>query len=68
MWNLLESTMLVLTRKKDESIMIGDNIKIMVVDIRSDRVRIGIEAPPSVKVFRKEIYGIVTDRDADEQK
>ncbi len=48
--------MLVLTRKKDESIMINDNIEITIVDIGEDRVRIGINAPKEMKIFRKEIY------------
>ena len=48
--------MLVLSRQRDESIMIGDGIRITVVDIRGDKVRIGISAPKDVKVFRTEIY------------
>jgi carbon storage regulator len=47
--------MLVLSRKLDESIVIGNNIRITVVGIRGGQVRIGIEAPPSVKVFREEL-------------
>lgn len=48
--------MLVLSRRKDETIMIGDDIEITVVDIKGDTVRIGIQAPRSVSVHRKEIY------------
>jgi len=48
--------MLVLTRKRDERIMIGDEISLLVVDIRGDRVRLGIEAPSDVAVHRKEVY------------
>ena len=48
--------MLVLTRKRDERIMIGDEISLLVVDIRGDRVRLGIEAPSDVSVHRKEVY------------
>ena len=48
--------MLVLSRKRDESIMIGDEIEVIVVDIRGDKVRLGITAPKSVAVDRKEIY------------
>ena len=48
--------MLVLSRKNGESIMIGDNVKIMVVDIRGDKVRLGIEAPKEILVHRQEIY------------
>ena len=48
--------MLVLSRQKDESIMIGDGIRITIVDVRGDKVRIGIDAPKDVKVFRTELY------------
>jgi len=48
--------MLVLSRQKDQTIMIGDNIEITVVDIRGDKVRLGITAPPKIPVHRKEVY------------
>jgi carbon storage regulator len=48
--------MLVLSRKKDEKIVIGDNITLMVIDIRGDKVRLGIEAPRDVTVHREEVY------------
>ncbi len=48
--------MLVLSRQHDESIMIGDNIEITIVDIRGDKVRLGIKAPNTVPVHRKEVY------------
>ena len=48
--------MLVLTRKRDETIMIGDEIEVTVVDIRGDKVRLGINAPKSVSVDRREVY------------
>jgi len=48
--------MLVLSRKRDERIMIGDDISLLVVDIRGDKVRLGIEAPSDVTVHRKEVY------------
>ncbi|RMG35664.1 MAG: carbon storage regulator [Planctomycetota bacterium] len=48
--------MLVLSRKKDEKIMIGDSISIMVVEIRGDKVRLGIEAPREISVHRSEVY------------
>ena len=48
--------MLVLSRHQDESIMIGDNIKLTIVGIRGDKVRIGIDAPQEVPVHRQEIY------------
>lgn len=48
--------MLVLTRKRDQSIIIGDDIEIMVVDLGSNEVRIGISAPRQLSVHRKEVY------------
>jgi len=49
-------TMLVLSRKKNESIMVGDTIEVKVIAIEGDTVRIGIEAPRDVEVHRKEVY------------
>lgn len=51
--------MLVLSRQLDESIMIGDNIRITIVDIRGDKVRLGIEAPRDVSVHRHEVYAAI---------
>lgn len=48
--------MLVLSRQRDETIMIGDDIEITVVDIRGDKVRLGITAPSTIPVHRKEVY------------
>ena len=48
--------MLVLSRHRDESIIIGDDIVITVVDIRGDKVRLGINAPREISVHRKEVY------------
>jgi len=48
--------MLVLSRQKDESIMIGDDVEIVIVDVRGDKVRLGINAPRNVAVHRKEIF------------
>ena len=48
--------MLVLSRQRDETIMIGDEIEITVVDIRGDKVRLGISAPTQIAVHRKEVY------------
>ena len=48
--------MLVLTRKANESIMIGDNIEVSVLSVLGEKVRLGIQAPREVPVFRKEVY------------
>jgi len=48
--------MLVLSRLRDETIMIGEDVEITVVDIRGDKVRLGINAPTSIAVHRKEVY------------
>ena len=56
--------MLVLSRKKNESIVINDNIKIVVVEIRGDKVRLGVEAPKEIPVHRREVYeAILRDRE-----
>jgi carbon storage regulator len=48
--------MLVLSRTRDESIIIGDNVVVTVVDVRGDKVKLGIEAPQDVSVHRREVY------------
>ncbi|MDI3547006.1 MAG: carbon storage regulator [Halanaerobiales bacterium] len=48
--------MLILTRKKDESIIINDEIKIIIIEIDNNRVQLGIEAPKSVMIHREEVY------------
>ena len=48
--------MLVLSRRRDESIIIGDNIVVTIVDIRGDKVRLGIDAPNEIPVHRREVY------------
>jgi len=48
--------MLVLSRHRDESIMIGDNVVVTIVDIRGDKVRLGIDAPSEIPVHRREVY------------
>jgi len=48
--------MLVLTRKRNQSIVVNDNIELTIIDIQGDQVRVGINAPKDVKVFRKEVY------------
>ena len=54
--------MLVLSRKKNESIVINDDITIVVVEIRGDKVRLGVDAPKEVPVHRKEIYDDIKRR------
>ena len=51
--------MIVLSRKKNESIIIGDDITIVVVEIRGDKVRLGVEAPKEVPFHRKEVYDAI---------
>lgn len=59
--------MLVLSRLKGESIMIGDGIRLTVVDIRGDKVRLGIEADESVPVHRLEIFERIREERANER-
>jgi carbon storage regulator len=56
--------MLVLSRQRDETIMIGDEIEISVVDIRGDKVRLGISAPTRIAVHRKEVYEAIRRENA----
>ena len=51
--------MLILSRKTNEKIMIGDDISISIIEIRGDQVRIGVDAPKSVKVFRREVFDAI---------
>ena len=53
--------MLVLTRRVNESIVINDDVSVLVVEVRGDRVRLGIEAPKDVTVHRKEIYDAIKE-------
>ena len=53
--------MLILSRKINESIIIGDNIELSIVDVKGDQVKIGIEAPKNIKVFRKEVYQAIQE-------
>ncbi len=57
--------MLVLSRKKDQAIHIGHDIKIVVVDIQKDHVRIGIEAPADVDIYRSEIYQAIQNENVE---
>ena len=59
----VKETMLVLTRKLNESIVINDNVSVLVVEIRGDRVRLGIDAPKDVIVHRQEIYNAINETD-----
>ncbi|MCA9063449.1 MAG: carbon storage regulator CsrA [Planctomycetaceae bacterium] len=59
--------MLVLSRKKDEKIVIGDSIVLMVIEIRGDKVRLGIEAPRDVSVHREEVYEAIKRENADQK-
>ena len=57
--------MLVLSRKKDESVVINNNIRIVVVEVRGDKVRLGVEAPKEVPVHRSEVYEAINSDDPD---
>jgi carbon storage regulator len=67
--------MLVLSRQKDESIIIGDDVEIVIVDVRGDKVRLGITAPKNISVHRREVYEAIqrekkekTDKDNSDKK
>ena len=60
--------MLVLSRTRDETIMIGDDVQITIVDIRGDKVRLGITAPAHVPVHRKEVYDAIKRENAQAAK
>ena len=60
--------MLVLSRQRDETIMIGDNIEITIVDIRGDKVRLGITAPATIPVHRKEVYDAIKRENSEASK
>jgi len=51
--------MLILSRKINEKIMIGDDISVSIIEIRGDQVRIGVDAPKAVKVFRQEVFDAI---------
>jgi len=59
--------MLVLSRQRDESIMIGDNVEIIIVDVRGDKVRLGITAPKEIPVHRREIYDAIQREKAEKK-
>jgi carbon storage regulator len=60
--------MLVLTRKTNQSIMIGDEIEVSILSVSGDKVRLGIDAPRDVAVFRKEVYEVIDERGAGNPK
>lgn len=57
--------MLVLSRKKNERIVISDDIELTVVEIRGDKVRLGINAPPSISIHRREVYDAIVRRSSE---
>lgn len=59
--------MLVLSRQKDESIMVGDNVEITIVDVRGDKVRLGITAPKDIPVHRREVYEAIQREKGEKQ-
>lgn len=59
--------MLVLSRQKDESIMVGDDVEITIVDVRGDKVRLGISAPREIPVHRKEVYEAIQREKAEKK-
>jgi carbon storage regulator len=62
-----ELEMLVLSRQKDESIMIGDDVEITIVDVRGDKVRLGITAPKEIPVHRMEVYQAIQREKGEKQ-
>jgi carbon storage regulator len=59
--NPWERDMLILARKINESIIIGDKIEVSVIDIKGDQVKLGIDAPKKVKVYRQEVYNAIQE-------
>ncbi len=54
--------MLILSRKVNEKVVIGDDISVTIIEIRGDQVRIGIDAPKKVKVFRQEVFDAIMEQ------
>jgi carbon storage regulator len=65
---MINTKMLILSRQRDESIMIGDNVEITIVDIRGDKVRLGITSPKHISVHRREIYDAIQREKAEKEK
>jgi carbon storage regulator len=59
--------MLVLTRSRDESIMIGQDVEVTIVDVRGNSVRLGINAPKSIPVHRREVFNAIHEQELDER-
>ncbi len=59
--------MLVLSRQKDESIIIGDDVVVTIVDVRGDKVRLGITAPKEISVHRREVYEAIQREKAEKE-
>lgn len=60
--------MLILARRLNETIVIGDTIRISVVDIKGDQIKLGIEAPGNVKVYRQEVYDAIQEENREAAK
>ncbi len=60
--------MLVLSRQKDESIIIGDDVEVTIVDVRGDKVRLGITAPKEIPVHRREVYEAIQREKKEREK
>lgn len=60
--------MLCLSRRTDQKIMIGEDIVVMILEIKGDRVRIGIDAPDDVIILREEIYNLIKPRDDNDSR
>ena len=60
--------MLVLSRQKDESIIIGENVEVTIVDVRGDKVRLGITAPKEIPVHRREVYEAIQREKKEREK
>ena len=60
--------MLVLSRQKDESIIIGDDVEVTIVDVRGDKVRLGITAPKEIPVHRREVYEAIQREKASQKQ
>jgi len=58
--------MLILTRRVTESLMVGDDVKVMILGVKGNQVRIGIDAPPDVGVHREEIYKKIQEKKVEE--